>query len=67
MYTNFERCHVLEAMKSALTRYDGPKGIMAKTPEGVDDDIWQELEKLEEMLDKRIAEIWKMDLEAEAI
>lgn len=67
MYTNFERLHVLEAVRASMTRYNGPLGILGDTPEGVDDDIWDALEQVRDLIDRRIEEVNNLDFEKEAV
>lgn len=67
MYTNFDRLRTLESVAASMTRYNGPLGIVGKTPEGVDDDIYTALVKINEQIKQRINEVNDMDLEREAV
>lgn len=67
MYTNFDRLQTLEAVRASMTRYNGPIGIMGNTPEGVDDDIWEALEQVKDLIGKRIENVKGMDFEKEAV
>lgn len=67
MYTNFDRLRTLEAVRASLRRYNGPLGLMADTPDGVDDDIYSALESVEKLIEGRIKEVLGTDLEREAV
>ena len=52
-----ERITALKKALDSLLRYDGPKAYIGRLPDGVDEDIWREVNALAHMLEARINEL----------
>lgn len=65
--TNGTRLYILNKTKDTLTRYSGPVAAFGEMNEGIDDDIWEALMKLQSLVEARIEAVEQMDLNEEAV